>query len=481
MISSATPCSRQPSFTWSKISGVGTVNSSGVYGAGGTAGASVIKVASGTVSTTASATVIDAAPTIATRATAGATTVTGTTVNLSALGADDGGEPSLTYAWSLTSQPNGSTLTYSANGNHAARNTTATFKQPGSYTFLVTINDGHATVTSSVNVVVVPQLSSITVTPGSSGINLHQSKQFSADALDQFAAPLSAQPTFTWNISAGVGSIDGTGKFNSAGAAGSATVTASVGTVSGNATMTVTNAAPSVSTAAAASNQNPITVNLSALGTDDGGESGLTYSWTATSKPAGSAPSFSATGSNSAKNTLVTFNKAGNYTFQVTISDGSLTTTSSVTVSVAQSLTSLHVTPGSANVTLNQSANFSATGYDQFGNSMTSQPAVTWSKLTGAGSIGQNGSFSSATAGSATIQAAAGGITDTATVTINAGSLKSASNLSGLVLTSSQVQLAWTDNAGTETGFKIGAPPTARITPLYPQCPPTPRHLPIPA
>ena len=48
--------------------------------------------------------------------------------------------------------------------------------------------------------------------------------------------------------------------------------------------------------------------------------------------PRAATPTFSANGSNAAKNTTATFSKAGSYTFQVTITDaGGLTATSSVT------------------------------------------------------------------------------------------------------------------------------------------------------
>ncbi len=71
---------------------------------------------------------------------------------------------------------------------------------------------------------------------------------------------------------------------------------------------------------------------MSVLGADDGGESNLTYTWVATGTPP--APvSFSANGTNAAKNTTATFTKAGNYSFQVTITDaGGLSVTSSVNV-----------------------------------------------------------------------------------------------------------------------------------------------------
>ena len=96
----------------------------------------------------------NAAPTVAQAATASPSTITGTTTNLSVLGADDGGEANLTYTWSVTSKPSGSTTpTFSVNGTNGAKSTTATFVHPGSYTFLVTIRDAQGlTTTSSVTV-----------------------------------------------------------------------------------------------------------------------------------------------------------------------------------------------------------------------------------------------------------------------------------------------------------------------------------------
>ena len=57
------------------------------------------------VSGTASVTVTNAAPTVAAPAAASPSPVTGTTTALSVLGADDGGEPGLTYTWAATRSP----------------------------------------------------------------------------------------------------------------------------------------------------------------------------------------------------------------------------------------------------------------------------------------------------------------------------------------------------------------------------------------
>jgi hypothetical protein len=105
-------------------------------------------------------------------------------------------------------------------------------------------------------------------------------------------------------------------------------------------------ATPTVVKAAAATPA-PVTGTtavLSVLGGDIiAGESDLTYTWNPTSIPVGAAaPIFSASGTNAAKNTLVTFSKPGNYSFTVTIANSvGLSTTSNVTVLVAS--------PGDAN------------------------------------------------------------------------------------------------------------------------------------
>ncbi|MFN9034882.1 MAG: hypothetical protein ACK5YO_01200, partial [Planctomyces sp.] len=69
---------------------------------------------------------INSAPTVATPAAASQNPVTGTTVNLSVLGADDGGESLLKYTWSAVGAPP-APVTFSASGTNAAKNVTATF------------------------------------------------------------------------------------------------------------------------------------------------------------------------------------------------------------------------------------------------------------------------------------------------------------------------------------------------------------------
>jgi hypothetical protein len=182
---------------------------------------------------------------------------------------------------------------------------------------------------------------------------------------------------------------------------------------------TTGNQPPTVAQPASAT-PNPVTTtttNLSALGADDGGEGNLTYTWNATAEPAGANPTFSVNGTNAAKNSTVTFNRAGTYTFLVTITDtGGLTASSSVNVTVKQTLTSIVVSPSALTLAFGAKQQFSAQALDQFSQPVATQPSFTWSKRSGRGSITHTAPSSGT--GTAVIQAAAGGKTGTATITI---------------------------------------------------------------
>ncbi len=185
----------------------------------------------------------------------------------------------------------------------------------------------------------------------------------------------------------------------------------------------VRNAAPTIARAITVANATqPISrsVSLSVLGRDDGAESLLTYRWSVTSSTQGATGTFSANLNNAAKNTTLTFNKAGAYEVRVTIADrGGLSVTTSLRVTVSQILTSIEVTPGTATVAAAGSQQFYARGLDQFRYAMTTQPTFAWS--TNVGSITSAGRYTAPNAaGNATITARSGVITTSARVTVGA-------------------------------------------------------------
>lgn len=177
-------------------------------------------------------------PTIATPAAANPTPATGTATNLTVLGADDKGEGNLTYSWATTGTPPAS-VAFSANGNNAAKSTTATFTKAGIYSFAATVTDGDgASATSGVNIVVNPAPTTLLVSPGTANIQSGSHQQFSAIISDQFGAPIAPQPAVTWSASGG-GTING-GLFTAATVGGPYTTTAACGAVTGAAAIIVT-------------------------------------------------------------------------------------------------------------------------------------------------------------------------------------------------------------------------------------------------
>ncbi len=371
----------------------------------------------------------NAAPTVATAAAANPSPVTGISTTLTVMGADadGGGEPNLTYTWSLNGNLS-TVFTASINGSNAAKTTIATFTQTGTYPIMVTITDrGGKSVTSTVNVTVVATPTSIAVTPATLSMANGTSFDFNVVGLDQFGFPTTTVLTATWTMEPPpgggliIGSIDSAGIYTANGQ-GIARILATSGVLTATADITISNGKPTVLTAATAT-PNPVTgliTNVSAVGADDLGEPALTYTWSTV----GSVPApvtFSPNGTNVAKSSTATFTKAGTYSLRVTISDASIASvTSDVTVTVVQTPTgtALRINPASTSVVVNASQSFAAFSVDQFGDVIIGTPrTVTWS--TNLGSITTAGVFTApAAVGTATIQAVDGVDTATATVTI---------------------------------------------------------------
>jgi hypothetical protein len=219
----------------------------------------------------------------------------------------------------------------------------------------------------------------------------------------------------------------------------------------GSSTLNISENLPSVASAASAT-PNPVTgttSTLSVLGADAGGEASLRYTWSVNG-PGG--VTFSANGSNAAKNTVATFSQAGTYTFKVTITNASgLTATSSTTVTVNQTLTSIAVSPASATVNDGATQQFTATAFDQFGNALISAPSFAWS-VGGAGAINNTGLYTAPATGSGTdtVQASSGGVNGYASVTFNSAVSSSAS----FVTNDGTTQGSWGSAYGAD-GFAI--------------------------
>lgn len=163
-------------------------------------------------------------PMVATPAAASPALVTGTTTDLSVLGADSTGESNLEYTWSATGPGQ---VIYSNNGTNAAKNTTATFTEAGTYQFTANIVNsiGGASTTSSVTVTVEQVTSGVGILPANPTVAAGATMQLTAAVVDQFGNPMPIeQPSFTWSVTSGAGSVNASGMYTAPMNAGAATV-----------------------------------------------------------------------------------------------------------------------------------------------------------------------------------------------------------------------------------------------------------------
>ena len=184
----------------------------------------------------------NAAPQISASASASPSNVTTTTTNLAVTATDDGGEGNLTYTWSATGP---AAVSFSANGTNAAKNATATFSAPGSYTLTATVGDVPGlTAISSTTVTATATPATLTVSPSSATLAVNATVTFSAAVFDQFGNPVS-NPSIAWSA-AGGGSISPAGLFTATTAGGPWQITATSGSLSAGVPVTVTKAAATV-------------------------------------------------------------------------------------------------------------------------------------------------------------------------------------------------------------------------------------------
>jgi hypothetical protein len=193
---------------------------------------------------------VNGLPLITQPASSSASPVAGTQTQLQVQASDPQGA-SLSYIWSVTTQPAGAIAPTFSNAN--TNNTTVTFYQAGGYTFTVTVKDALGLVTtSSLTVTVVPTYTSLSITPANVTLATGATQQFTAVALDQFGKTMASQPTFTWQVSGG-GKISATGLYTAPNSTGNfqVKVSASGRTAQANVAVTTIPAAPSNLTARA--------------------------------------------------------------------------------------------------------------------------------------------------------------------------------------------------------------------------------------
>jgi hypothetical protein len=267
-------------------------------------------------------------------------------VTLAGSATDDGlpSGSSLTRTWSKLSGPG--TVTF---GNASSANTTATFSSAGSYALRLTASDGVLSTADDVTVVVSPAPTNLapTVNAGSDNATVFPlGTTLSGSATDD-GLPTGSVLTYSWSKVSGPGTV----VFVNANSLNASATFTAIGTytlrltvndslLSATDDVMVTVSAPAnVAPLVGAGPDQIITFPASAVmagtATDDGLPTGssLTRTWSKVSGPG------TVTFSNASSLTAsATFSVAGSYTLRLTVSDGTLSTSDDViiTVSAAQ-------------------------------------------------------------------------------------------------------------------------------------------------
>jgi cytochrome c553 len=271
---------------------------------------------------------------------------TGDTVSLDGSASSDADNDTLTYQWTLAGTPAGSTAFLS---DTTAAGPTFTADFAGTYTLNLVVNDGQADSVSDTMTVTATDVPASNVAPlanAGNNQNVNTGDTFNLDGSGSSDAN-NDQLTYSWTITSSPnGSAaalsDGTAIAPSFTADLSGTYTVQLvvndglldSTVS-TVTITAADAPPqnSAPVANAGSNQNVNEgdlVNLDGSASSDADNDQLTYNWTITSSPNGSAATLSDA---AAVSPTFTADLAGTYTVQLVVNDGTVNSnTSAVTI-----------------------------------------------------------------------------------------------------------------------------------------------------
>ena len=353
---------------------------------------------------------------------------TGTPVTLDGSASSDPDGDPLTYAWTLQPGAPGSvTLTGGTTVNPSFTPAVA-----GTYTFQLTVSDnaGHSSTDTVTVAVGVPNRAPTanagddqTVNKGET-VNLDgsHSSDIDGDAL-----------TYKWLLMTGPASVTLSSSTSAKPSfkptvAGDYTfqLTVSDGTLAATDTVTITvkNRAPVASAGTAQSVVSGVTVTLDGSGSTDADGDALTYSW---SQSAPGSPVVSLTNPNAAKPTFIAPGTVGDYTFQVLVSDGSLTSTASVTVTVRANTAPTANAGADQAVTVGDTVTLQGSGTDPDGGQTLSyvwEQTSPGSPLMGLSSAGvAKPTFTATTSGTyvfrLTVSDGQATGTDTVTITVN--------------------------------------------------------------
>jgi hypothetical protein len=369
--------------TWSVAAvGGGTITSTGLYTAGVTAGTftNLVVATSGTVTGTATVTVTGTVGALATITVGPAPIImpqNGTQL-FTAVGRDGAGNVvPITPAWTVVN--GGGTI--STGGRFTAG------AAPGVFTGTVSVTAG--AIQGVVTVSVTGPIAAVSVTPGQASIAAGTARQFTAVATDALGTPVAG--TAAWTLVSGGGTLDATGLFTAgiAGGTFTSTVRASIGGVTGSASVTVATTSGVVASITVAPSPTTISAGGSrkfiATGFD---ASGISITIT---------PTWSVVGGGGTINTLGYYTSgsvAGTFANSVTATSGAASGTATVIIeppSPPGQLALIQVLPVTADIPVNGSAQYTATGFDAHDNVVAITPV--WTVVNGGGTVSSTGLF----------------------------------------------------------------------------------------
>ncbi|MFH0938326.1 MAG: protein-arginine deiminase family protein [Planctomycetota bacterium] len=327
-------------------------------------------------------------------------------VKLSVSAIDAGGENALTYTWSVVSV-SPSPVSFTENGNNAAKNTIATVSKPGDYSFAVIVTNAMQRSThGAVAIHIDSQLASIIVSPAAAIVSINHSRQFSANSYDQFGnlftivasrmiiippPPPPPSTPFIWTVDGG-GTINQDGLFTAdKDIGGPYTVSASFGDVTGTATVSVALRAPPCINQQAYGfvGYDKKTIFLDVDASDDDDQI-LTYKWELIAGP--NTISY-AHNNDIYSSTQAYLSEPGIYVFKVTVTNNFGLASVSITDPIQTArILCITISPQFARVSVDNTQQFIAIITDQWNVPYNNPPQVDWN-INGGGTIDATGLF----------------------------------------------------------------------------------------
>lgn len=286
----------------------------------------------------------------------------------------------------------------------------------GAGTVTVTATSGQMQATAIVQVTsAATNLASIAVSPAGSSLPVNTSLQFTATGTYKDGSSRDLTSLVNWASFATATATINAGGLATGVAAGSTTITASLGTIIGSTSLTIT--APTISSIVVTPDGLTLGIGIGEQYTataiySDGSTQDLVSGVTWTS----SAPGVASINSSG----LATTVGAGSAT--ITAKVGSLTDTTQLTV-VAANLVSISVTPTPSSIAVGTAQQFSAVGSFNDGSTQL-LTSVTWSSSSSSvATINSSGLATAVGTGTATITATSGSVTGTAALTVTGASV----------------------------------------------------------